>query len=202
MPWAGAERDGRDPEFRACERHQNGRRGELHQVVVVKLSPPGGALLVLHRARVQPDRPAARARAERVRDHLGGELAGRVDPQPGRGGQPARVPRRRRRPGQEAFQAVVGRVGPAGSPRWSTTRRCRSSTAPGRRRGPGISLAGAGETSAGCSRTPTRGRWVRTTCLLRADAQPSGGLLVAGELPGAPVIGELIRRRGSVLIVR
>ena len=39
--------------------------------------------------------------------------------------------------------------------------------------------------------------------LLRADAQPSGGLLVAGELPGAPVIGELVRRRrGSVLIVR
>jgi selenide, water dikinase len=38
--------------------------------------------------------------------------------------------------------------------------------------------------------------------LLLADAQTSGGLLVAGELPGAPVIGELVPRRDSVLIVR
>jgi selenide, water dikinase len=38
--------------------------------------------------------------------------------------------------------------------------------------------------------------------LLVADAQTSGGLLVAGELPGAPVIGELVRRRDSALIIR
>jgi selenide,water dikinase len=38
--------------------------------------------------------------------------------------------------------------------------------------------------------------------LLLADAQTSGGLLVAGELPGATVIGELIPRRDSVLIIR
>ena len=38
--------------------------------------------------------------------------------------------------------------------------------------------------------------------LLLADAQTSGGLLAAGELPGAPVIGELIPRRDSVLIIR
>jgi selenide, water dikinase len=38
--------------------------------------------------------------------------------------------------------------------------------------------------------------------LLLADAQTSGGLLVAGELPGAPVMGELVQRRDSVLIVR
>ena len=38
--------------------------------------------------------------------------------------------------------------------------------------------------------------------LLLADAQTSGGLLVAGELPGAPVIGELVSRRDSVLIIR
>jgi selenide,water dikinase len=38
--------------------------------------------------------------------------------------------------------------------------------------------------------------------LLLADAQTSGGLLVAGQLPGAPVIGELVPRRDSVLIVR
>ena len=38
--------------------------------------------------------------------------------------------------------------------------------------------------------------------LLLADAQTSGGLLVAGELPGAPVIGELVPRRASTLIIR
>jgi len=38
--------------------------------------------------------------------------------------------------------------------------------------------------------------------LLLADAQTSGGLLVAGELPGAPVIGELVPRRDPVLIIR
>jgi selenide,water dikinase len=38
--------------------------------------------------------------------------------------------------------------------------------------------------------------------LLLADAQTSGGLLVAGELPGAPVVGELLPRRDSVLVIR
>ena len=38
--------------------------------------------------------------------------------------------------------------------------------------------------------------------LLLADAQTSGGLLVAGELPGVPVIGELVPRRDNVLIIR
>ena len=38
--------------------------------------------------------------------------------------------------------------------------------------------------------------------LLLADAQTSGGLLVAGEIPGAPVIGELIPRRDCALIIR
>jgi len=33
--------------------------------------------------------------------------------------------------------------------------------------------------------------------LLLADAQTSGGLLVAGELPGYPVIGELVSGRGD-----
>ena len=38
--------------------------------------------------------------------------------------------------------------------------------------------------------------------LLLADAQTSGGLLVAGELLGAPVIGERVPRRASLLIIR
>ncbi len=38
--------------------------------------------------------------------------------------------------------------------------------------------------------------------LLLADAQTSGGLLVAGEIPGAPVVGELTRRGSHALVVR
>jgi selenide, water dikinase len=38
--------------------------------------------------------------------------------------------------------------------------------------------------------------------LLLADAQTSGGLLVAGELPGHPVIGELVARADHSLVVR
>ncbi len=38
--------------------------------------------------------------------------------------------------------------------------------------------------------------------LLLADAQTSGGLLVAGEIPGHPVIGEVVPRAGSALVVR
>lgn len=40
--------------------------------------------------------------------------------------------------------------------------------------------------------------------LLLADAQTSGGLLVAGEVPGAPVIGELVpvRDDGTTLVLR
>ncbi|MGH3896880.1 MAG: selenide, water dikinase SelD [Pseudonocardiaceae bacterium] len=38
--------------------------------------------------------------------------------------------------------------------------------------------------------------------LLLADAQTSGGLLVAGEVPGAPVIGELVARVDSLITVR
>jgi len=38
--------------------------------------------------------------------------------------------------------------------------------------------------------------------LLLADAQTSGGLLVAGEVSGAPVIGQLVPRGAAVLVVR
>ncbi|MQA85187.1 MAG: selenide, water dikinase SelD [Streptosporangiales bacterium] len=38
--------------------------------------------------------------------------------------------------------------------------------------------------------------------LLLADAQTSGGLLVAGEIPGAPVVGELVPRGEHPLLVR
>ncbi|MFF5171068.1 selenide, water dikinase SelD [Micromonospora sp. NPDC000089] len=38
--------------------------------------------------------------------------------------------------------------------------------------------------------------------LLLADAQTSGGLLVAGEVPGGTVIGELVPRGGSMVVLR
>jgi selenide, water dikinase len=38
--------------------------------------------------------------------------------------------------------------------------------------------------------------------LLLADAQTSGGLLLGGEVPGAPVIGEFVPRGEHVVIVR
>src|SRR5580698_768834 len=38
--------------------------------------------------------------------------------------------------------------------------------------------------------------------ILLADAQTSGGLLVAGEIPGGTVIGHLIERAGPAIIVR
>ena len=41
-----------------------------------------------------------------------------------------------------------------------------------------------------------------TEALLLADAQTSGGLLIAGEIPGAPVIGELVARGAHTIIVR
>ncbi len=37
--------------------------------------------------------------------------------------------------------------------------------------------------------------------LLLADAQTSGGLLVVGEVPGAPVVGEVVARRGTTTVV-
>lgn len=38
--------------------------------------------------------------------------------------------------------------------------------------------------------------------VLLADAQTSGGLLVVGEVPGYPVIGELVPRQDAVVLVR
>ena len=40
------------------------------------------------------------------------------------------------------------------------------------------------------------------TLLLLADAQTSGGLLVAGELPGHPVVGEVVARGEHALLVK
>ncbi|HEX5742139.1 MAG TPA: selenide, water dikinase SelD [Pilimelia sp.] len=47
-----------------------------------------------------------------------------------------------------------------------------------------------------------RGAAGEADLLLLADAQTSGGLLVAGEVPGAPVIGELVAADGPALRLR
>ena len=69
--------------------------------------------------------------------------------------------------------------------------------------------AGAGYISGGTRRNLD---WVRsgtdlgdldeTEALLLADAQTSGGLIVAGEVPGAPIIGELVARGEHLVVVR
>ncbi|WP_069170041.1 selenide, water dikinase SelD [Streptomyces griseus] len=46
------------------------------------------------------------------------------------------------------------------------------------------------------------GRTDTGTRLLLADAQTSGGLLVAGEVPGAPVVGELVPRGPRSVVLR
>jgi selenide, water dikinase len=46
------------------------------------------------------------------------------------------------------------------------------------------------------------GRLTEEQLVLLADAQTSGGLLLAGEIPGAPVVGELIPAAGPVLVLR
>jgi selenide,water dikinase len=38
--------------------------------------------------------------------------------------------------------------------------------------------------------------------VLLADAQTSGGLLVAGEVPGYPIVGELVPRGDATVVVR
>jgi selenide,water dikinase len=69
--------------------------------------------------------------------------------------------------------------------------------------------AAAGHVSGGTRRNLD---WVRPAtdltrideleALLLADAQTSGGLLVAGEIPGAAVIGELVPRGESLVVIR
>jgi len=45
-------------------------------------------------------------------------------------------------------------------------------------------------------------RCTESELLLLADAQTSGGLLLAGEVPGSPVIGEFVAPLESVIVVR
>jgi len=47
-----------------------------------------------------------------------------------------------------------------------------------------------------------RGTASEAECLLLADAQTSGGLLLAGEVPGAPVIGRLVPREDQLIRLR
>ncbi len=46
------------------------------------------------------------------------------------------------------------------------------------------------------------GRLTEEQLLMLADAQTSGGLLLAGEIPGATIIGELVPQSGPALLLR
>ena len=72
-------------------------------------------------------------------------------------------------------------------------RRCRSSKARGRRRGPGISPGGSRRNLDWVLLHTDAGTVGEDDLLLLADAQTSGGLLVAGELAGARVMGSWSR---------
>ena len=62
--------------------------------------------------------------------------------------------------------------------------------------------AAPGATSTGCGRTRTSSAVSEDEALLLADAQTSGGLLLAGEIPGHPVIGELVPREDVLIRIR
>ena len=158
-----------------------------------------------------PADPDQAARARRPQQPAQGHRRGL--PRGGRGddhAQPRRLAGRARRrrtsarptsPASGCSATCSSCAGPAGSRRSSTPRRCPTS------RPPGPSLA-AGFVPGGSRRNLD---WVRPhvvarvsddELLLLADAQTSGGLLVAGELPGHPVVGELVRRRDAAIVVR
>ena len=65
----------------------------------------------------------------------------------------------------------------------------------------GYVSGGRAATCSGCARTCGAGV-TEEELLLLADAQTSGGLLVAGEVPGATVIGEFVPRGAFALEVR
>ena len=80
----------------------------------------------------------------------------------------------------------------AGRPRWSTRPRCRTSTARATALADGF-VRGGSRRNLDWVRPHLDARVDEDELLLLADAQTSGGLLVAGELPGHPVIGEVVR---------
>jgi selenide,water dikinase len=66
----------------------------------------------------------------------------------------------------------------------------------------GYMPGGSRATSTGCSRTPTPDPSARRTCSCSPTRRPLAGCWSPGELPGAAVIGELVPRRDSALVIR
>ena len=83
-------------------------------------------------------------------------------------------------------RASGGRRG-AGPRRRAADRRAR-----GRRCGPATCPGGSRRNLDWVAPHTDTGALAEEDLLLLADAQTSGGLLIAGEIPGAPVIGELV----------
>ena len=92
--------------------------------------------------------------------------------------------------------------GRAGSPPSSTRPRCPTSTEPARRSADGYISGGTRRNLDWVRPHATSATVGEADALLLADAQTSGGLLVAGEVPGAPVIGELVPRGEHLVVVR
>ena len=143
-------------------------------------------------------RPPARSSPQAVAamtDAQPGRRAGR-----GRRRRPVRHRRHRLRP---ARPPATSWPGPAASPPWSTRA---AVPVPGRRPGGAARRLRhrrhPAQPRLGAPARRPRPRSARTRLLLLADAQTSGGLLLAGEIPGHPVIGELVPRGDTLLVVR
>jgi hypothetical protein len=65
-----------------------------------------------------------------------------------------------------------------------------------------LSRRAIADSDPGSARHTSRPTWPEEDLLLLSDPQTSGGLLVAGEVPGFTVIGEFVVTRGPTIVVR
>ena len=104
-------------------------------------------------------------------------------------------------PGSGCWATCTSWPGPAASPPSSTPRRAVPRRRPRGRCGRLRQRRHAPQPRLGAPAHRLRGV-DEDEALLLADAQTSGGLLLAGEMPGAPVIGELVPRGEHPIVVR
>ncbi len=129
------------------------------------------------------------------------------DPQRRRAAAAALARRRRMRHGRHRIRAArapaQAGAGQRGHRRRRRCGRALPGRAPARRWRPATSAAAPGATSTGCAPHVDAVGVDEDEALLLADAQTSGGLLIAGEIPGrARSIGELVARGEHTIVVR